>query len=66
MVASLVIQKVQLTTLIITSLLTFQRIFYFTVYFFLNIISHSFFIIFFLPTLNQRENKHIYKIIHKK
>jgi hypothetical protein len=65
MVASLDTQKVQLTTLAIVFLLhiptylLFYNLLPFKYYF------SFFFYYIFLPTLDQRENKHIYKIIHK-
>jgi hypothetical protein len=65
MVASLVTQKVQLTILAtVFSLYTPTNLLFYNLlplkYYF-----SFFFYYIFLSTLNQRENKHIYKIIHK-
>jgi hypothetical protein len=66
MVASLTTQKVQLITLPTTfSLHTPTDLLFYSLLHFKYYFSFFFYYIFFLPTLNQRENKHIYKIIHK-
>jgi hypothetical protein len=65
MVASLATQKVQLTTLASAfSLHTPTDLLFYSLLPFKYYFSFFFYYIF-LPTLNQRENKHIYKIIHK-